>query len=112
MITQKDVKYIVYISTQENFEGGQIMIPWDEKTVSQSLWDREVGAYVLNCLQHCDTSVLAQQVDSEAVRLLEEIKAIIQDPALDDPECFARIEALTNAFYVHGISTTRHNEYG
>lgn len=88
------------------------MIPWDKKTVSQSLWDREVGAYVLNCLQHCDTSVLAQQVDSEAVRLLEEIKAIIQDPALDDPECFARIEALTNAFYVHGISTTRHNEYG
>ena len=76
------------------------MIPWDEKTVSQSLWDREVGAYVLNCLQHCDTSVLAQQVDSEAVRLLEEIKAIIQDPALDDPECFARIEALTNAFYL------------
>ena len=88
------------------------MIPWDEKTVSQSLWDREVGAYVLNCLQHCDTSVLAQQVDSEAVRLLEEIKPIIQAPARDARECFAGIEALTTAFYAHAISPTRHNEYG
>lgn len=50
-----------------------------------------------------------QQVDGAAVKLLERIKAILDDDALDDPECFHRIDAIVDTFHEAGIPTSRHS---
>lgn len=87
------------------------MFTWDEATVKQNLCAQAIGGYVMTCMQNCDYLTLAEQVDSEAVRLVEEIKAILDDDTLDDPECFERIELFIKAFYHHGIPNRRHSEY-
>ena len=42
---------------------------------------------------------IANIVELEAYKVLNEIKEIIEDNTLDDPECFARIDAIIHAFY-------------
>ena len=52
---------------------------------------------------------LGQEMDSIALRTLEEIRRALNDDSLNDPECFNRIEAIINALDENGLSTTRHD---
>lgn len=52
---------------------------------------------------------LYREADSEALRVLEEIRRVLDDDTLDDPDCFNRIEAIVKAFHGHEISTSRHD---
>ena len=42
------------------------------------------------------------------MRVLSEIKQVLDDPSLDDPECFYRIDSIVDVFYQAGLSTRRH----
>ncbi len=44
------------------------------------------------------------------MELIEQIRDILNDDTLTDPECFYRIEALVDAFADVGLYTTRHQE--
>lgn len=84
------------------------MNPRGEPTVSEHLWAKIIGQEVLKFAK--DESIdRGQQVDGAAVKLLERIKAILDDDALDDPECFGQIEAVVDAFHEAGIPTSRHD---
>lgn len=49
-------------------------------------------------------------VDSACYRALEQIRDILRDDALSDPECFAKIEAIVAAFEALGSGGgTRHD---
>lgn len=48
-------------------------------------------------------------VDGKALQILEEIRCALDDDALDDPECFKRIEAILTVLENHGITSLRHD---
>lgn len=80
-----------------------------EQTVFEEVFANLIGKKVL---QYCKTQHIlaetAQQVESEALAALAQIKSTLDDEALNDPECFRHIEAIIGIFYAHGISTSRH----
>lgn len=78
-------------------------------TVSDTLWAKAIGAQILEWIKAQSPKQLECQIQSEALSLLTQIRDILNDKSLDDPECFYRIDALVNAFDAAGISTTRHD---
>lgn len=83
-----------------------------DQSVVDELWVRAVAQEMLRFAKSTGEETLARGVDSEAVRILTEIKGVLDDPELDDPECFLRIDAIVDVFYRAGLSTRRHIEYG
>lgn len=79
-------------------------------TILEEIFAQTIGRDVL---QYCnDQRVLekaAQNVESVALSVLAQIKTILDDNTLDDPECFQRIEAIINALHAQGVSTSRHD---
>lgn len=78
-------------------------------TVPESLYAKELGMALLNFAKEYNAHTLALQMESRAIALIEEIRAILNDSTLDDPECFSRIDALVSAFDSAEISVTRHD---
>lgn len=54
----------------------------------------------------------SQMVELECYRILLEIKAVIEDEKLDDPECFERIEDILTVFERHGIACDFRHDFG
>lgn len=74
------------------------------------LWAKVIAQQMLRCTRHTGQRIMAGHVDSEAVRILSEIKKVLDDKSLNDPECFYRIDSIVDIFYQAGISTHRHEE--
>ncbi len=70
---------------------------------------KTVGDCLVEVLESLDRETILSLAESRAAELISEIKDILNDPALDDPECFQRIEAIVEAFSRYGIDTTRHD---
>ncbi len=79
-------------------------------TVEERLCAQAIGWDFLRYAKKYNIHDLAQQVDSDAVALIKEIKTILDDPALDDPECFLRVDAIVRAFHKYDLPTGRHWE--
>lgn len=75
-------------------------------SVSEELLAQAIGR---EALKHMEAESLAKRVECDAVGILEEIRQILDDDSLDDPECFYRIEAIVSAFHRHGIPAQRHD---
>lgn len=82
-----------------------------EIRVEDELYARSLGWEVLQFLKREEHQLLAlrQETDSEALRILEKIRCILDDETLSDPECFERIELIVKTFYANGIGTSRHD---
>ncbi len=80
----------------------------DYSVVAEALWAQAIGQEVLKVVKSRGEDI-DQKVKSEALELLEEIKAVLDDDTLDDPTCFYRIDAIVDIFGDAGISTTRHD---
>lgn len=80
-------------------------------TIAEELYVQSLGWEVLRFLKREEENLLNlyRETDSEALRVLEEIRRVLDDDTLDDPDCFRRIEAVVKAFHAHDISTTRHD---
>lgn len=55
---------------------------------------------------------LHKAVDSFCYRALRRIKEILEDPALEDEECFAKIEAVVNVFEEMGSGCGSRHDFG
>lgn len=77
-----------------------------EWTVPESLAAHAIGQKVV---EYMGQETFAALVDSAALELLEEIRGILNDDRLDDPECFHRVEALVAAFDRRGVAVIRHD---
>ena len=75
--------------------------------VPDALWAQAVGEKMLEVAK---AQGWHQGVESHAVRLLEEIQAVLDDDSLDDPTCFIRMEELLAKWNQAGLHTTRHSE--
>lgn len=82
-----------------------------EIRIEDELYARSLGWEVMRFLKREETKLLAlrQETDSDALRIVEKIRCILNDDTLDDPECFERIERIVQTFYANGISTSRHD---
>ena len=54
----------------------------------------------------------SQMVELECYRILLEIKEVIENEKLDDPECFERIEDILTVFERHGIACDFRHDFG
>lgn len=79
--------------------------------IAEELYAESLGWEVLRYLKREEGELLKlyREVDSEALRVLEEIQGVLNDGALNDPDCFGRVEAIVKIFYAHHISTSRHD---
>ena len=81
----------------------------NKPSISETLYAQAIGEEILKYVKDYNPQAIAREADSEAVRLLEEIQAILEDDSLDDPECFSRVDAIVRAFHRRHIQTGRHD---
>jgi len=71
---------------------------------------QEIGQEMLKYLKEAEIlKGLELKTESKALQILEEIRRVLDDSSLDDPECFHRIEAIVKVMEANGIHTTRHD---
>ncbi len=79
--------------------------------IEDELYARALGWDILTLMRRDEEHFLAlrQEIDSDAIRALEQIKRIVNDDTIEDPDCFERIELIVRTFYANGLSTSRHD---
>lgn len=79
--------------------------------IADELYAQAIGWEVLNLLRREEGvfHLRAKEIEGKALKILEEIRDILDDEALNDPECFQRIESIVKIFYMNNISTIRHD---
>lgn len=80
-----------------------------EQDLSRAMYENAIGKLVVDYLESLGTAELPSLAESSALKLIAGIKAILDDGALEDPECFQRIDALVDAFHAWNIPTVRHD---
>jgi len=81
-----------------------------ESLCYEDLVAQAIGLEVLSYLEETEIlKGLALKTESKALQMLEEIRSVLNDSSLDDPECFKRIEAIVRVMEANGIHTTRHD---
>ncbi len=84
-------------------------MPLLEPSVAEELCAKALGQEMLRFARAYQTRDLVQDINSRAVSLLADKQKVLNDPALDDPECFQRIDTIVDAFHRYGLSTSRHD---
>ncbi len=79
-------------------------------SVPEEYYIKVIGKAMLDYAKDYDIHEAARRMESAAMELIEQIRDILNDNTLADPECFYRIEALVDAFADAGLYTTRHQE--
>ncbi len=81
-----------------------------ELSCYEQLMAQELGIEVLKHLKEKgDLKELERKTECKSLRVLEEIRRVLNDGSLDDKECFHRIEVIVNTMETNGIHTTRHD---
>ena len=82
-----------------------------EIRIEDELYARSLGWEVLKFLRQNENYLLElqQEVNSDALQVLEQIHCILNNDTLDDSECFNRIELIVRTFYANGLRTSRHD---
>ena len=80
-------------------------------SLSKELLARAVGEYVADRLDALVREALADLAERQAVAVLRQVKDILDDESLDNAGCALRIDAVVQAFYDAGLSTSRHWEW-
>ncbi len=88
------------------------MTQWDHSipSIPEKFYARAIGKVMLDYAKDYDIHESVRKMESGAMELVEQIRTILNDDTLADPECFCRVEALVNAFIDAGLYTTRHEE--
>ncbi len=79
------------------------------ENIAKKLYESALRELAANYLESLGPQEILPLAESEAVKLIAEIQGILNDEALEDPECFRRIDAIVDAFHDRGIPTDRHD---
>ena len=74
------------------------------------LLSKALAQEILQFVDLTREETLVQRVNCNALALLAKIKDILDDPDLNDSECFLHIDAIVDAFDEEGLFTPRHSE--
>ena len=79
-------------------------------TAQEELAAQAIGLEAMRYLKQTETiRKIARETEKKAIEVLEEIRRVLDDDGLDDPECFQRIESILAALEDAGIFTSRHD---
>ena len=77
--------------------------------IPKALYDKTLEQLIMTYVSTLSVEELAPRLNAEAMDLISEIKAILDDDTVEDPECFLRIDEIVSAFWAKGIYTPRHD---
>ena len=80
-----------------------------KQDLSRAMYENAIGRLAVSYLESLRAEELPPLAESNALELIAEIKAILDNDALEDPECFYRIDAIVDAFHARNVSTVRHD---
>lgn len=79
-------------------------------TAQEELAAEAIGLEAMRYLKQEETiRRIARETEKKAMEVLEEIRRVLNDDSLEDPECFSRIDAIVTALDDHGMYTHRHD---
>ena len=79
-------------------------------SIQEELVVQAIGEEALGHLKQIWTlEWLAQAVEGQALKVLEDIRRVLNDENSDNPECFRRVQAIVNTLEANGIYTSRHD---
>ena len=79
--------------------------------IAESIYAQILGWELLNYIKKEESSLSQRikEIDSRALQILEEIRAILEDDTIDDPDCFERIDRIVSLYNKNDIGTDRHD---
>ena len=77
--------------------------------ISKSSYEQVIGRMVLEYVDKFKPYEISPLAESEALKLIAKIKAILDSGDVSDSECFYRIDEIVKAFDENGIYTRRHD---
>lgn len=80
-----------------------------EPKLAKALYENALGELAAKYLEFLRPADLVPLAESNALKLIAEIQAILNDDTLEDPACLHRIDAIVDAFHARNISTSRHD---
>ena len=80
-----------------------------DQEIFLALYEKTIGQMVKTYVTALSADELAPRLNAEAMDLISEIKAILNDDAVEDPACFQRIDRIVRAFWEKGVYTPRHD---
>lgn len=81
-----------------------------ELTAQEELAAKAIGLEAMRYLKQTETiRKIARETEKHAIETLEEIRRVLNDDSVDDPECFQRIEAIICAMESGGLHINRHD---
>ena len=82
----------------------------NDVSIEETLFAQAIGQQMLNYGKQYPIQSLASLINSEAISVIKEIKAVLDNDQLDDPSCYYRIDEIVRIFQTHHLSTERHWE--
>jgi len=81
-----------------------------ELSIEEEFAAQAIGMEALKYLKETWTpQTLAVEAEKRALKVVDDIRRVLDDDALDDPDCFRRIQAILNVLEEHDIYSTRHD---
>lgn len=77
--------------------------------IPKALYDKTLEQLVMTYVSNLSAEEVVSKLNAEAMDLLADVLAILDDDTLEDPECFRRIDEIVSAFWAKGIYTPRHD---
>ena len=77
--------------------------------ILKAVYVRGIRELTLKFWESVKREELVPVMESKALDIIAEIKAVLDNEALNDPECFQKIEAIVETFHKNGLSTFRHD---
>lgn len=71
----------------------------DQNHIPTGLYYAALGKTILDYTGRLHPAVLQHAMESRAIQTLEAIRCILENDALDDPDCIQRIDSLIKLFY-------------
>jgi len=75
----------------------------------KQIFAKAIGDVAIAYFEAQGCSQALDVAENRALEAIAQIKTILDDKTLNDPECVQRIEAVVELFHEAGISTTRHD---
>lgn len=77
--------------------------------IARGMYAASIGEVVMTYIDRSDPHGLRSLAESEAVKPIAKIRAVLDDDTKEDPDCFHRIDEIVRAFGESGLYTPRHD---
>lgn len=75
----------------------------------KQIYAKALGDLILSYLDAQSCPPLPHTVETRALETISNIKAVLDNKALNDSDCYGQIEAIVEEFYHVGLHTSRHD---